>query len=336
MNPDRLPCLAIGVANRLEDAALSACPVNGAVAPRRRVVGIAALPFAWIVSACMLPMSADAADNHEDELPVAVSIDGEQVASDFIVLQRQGKLYLPLVNTASLLSFVVHAPKPEFASGHRGDPKKRYYIVAGRVHAVIDERDTKIAPDDAVVADGMLWVSGELAARLLPIRAELDSKEFVLRLTSTGELPRAAERRRAKQHLALAKNATDASGAPAARREPFAYRAVGLPSGDLQLLARAGEGRTEVGLRALLSTDLAWMNDALFIAADTDGIDGSEANAGAFADGGSMARLRAMGGDPAAALAANDAWAAFDRLGDLFVTGPSGTNVNDFRAILVK
>ena len=40
--------------------------------------------------------------------------------------------------------------------------------------------------------------------------------------------------------------------------------------------------------------------------------------------------------DEADALAGNDAWSAFDRLGDLFVTGPTGTNVNDFRAILVR
>ena len=72
------------------------------------------------------------------------------------------------------------------------------------------------------------------------------------------------------------------------------------------------------------------------LAADTDGIDGSEDNAGAFADAGTAARLRATGADPAALLAAHDAWGAFERLGDLFVPGPTGTNVNDFRAILVR
>ena len=71
------------------------------------------------------------------------------------------------------------------------------------------------------------------------------------------------------------------------------------------------------------------------LAADTDGIDGSEDNAGAFADGTSAARMRLAGVDPQAALANNDAWTAFAAIDDLLVTGPTGTNVNDFRAILV-
>jgi hydroxypyruvate reductase len=72
------------------------------------------------------------------------------------------------------------------------------------------------------------------------------------------------------------------------------------------------------------------------LAADTDGIDGSEDNAGAFATGESAARLRALGHDPAALLSGNDAYAAFAALDDLFTPGPTGTNVNDFRAILIR
>ena len=45
---------------------------------------------------------------------------------------------------------------------------------------------------------------------------------------------------------------------------------------------------------------------------------------------------RPAGIDPRAALAANDAWTAFNAIGDLVVTGPTGTNVNDFRAILIR
>jgi glycerate 2-kinase len=72
------------------------------------------------------------------------------------------------------------------------------------------------------------------------------------------------------------------------------------------------------------------------LAADTDGIDGSEDNAGAFADGSSLARMRAAGIDPKEKLVGHDAWSAFDAAGDLFVPGPTGTNVNDFRVILVR
>ncbi len=72
------------------------------------------------------------------------------------------------------------------------------------------------------------------------------------------------------------------------------------------------------------------------IAADTDGIDGSKTNAGAFADGTTCSRLRTTGLCPMTLLARNDSYSAFEALGDLFSPGPSGTNVNDFRAILVS
>ncbi len=71
------------------------------------------------------------------------------------------------------------------------------------------------------------------------------------------------------------------------------------------------------------------------LACDTDGIDGSEDNAGAACGPDTLARAKSLGLDLKAHLAANDAWGAFNELGDLVVTGPTLTNVNDFRAILV-
>jgi hydroxypyruvate reductase len=71
------------------------------------------------------------------------------------------------------------------------------------------------------------------------------------------------------------------------------------------------------------------------LAADTDGIDGSEDNAGGFADGRSIDAIKAMGGDSSRLLAGHDSWTALKLAGGLFVTGHTGTNVNDFRAILV-
>lgn len=122
----------------------------------------------------------------------------------------------------------------------------------------------------------------------------------------------------------------------ALRGRPFARPVVILSGGETTVTLR-GKGRGGRNSEFLLALALAAEGVPFAaLAADTDGIDGSEDNAGAFADGGSMARLRATGADPAALLAGNDAWGAFNALGDLFVTGPTGTNVNDFRAILIR
>jgi glycerate 2-kinase len=71
------------------------------------------------------------------------------------------------------------------------------------------------------------------------------------------------------------------------------------------------------------------------LAADTDGIDGSEDNAGALLTPDTLARAQALGLDAGAMLSDNDGYGFFSALGDLVVTGPTLTNVNDFRAILV-
>jgi glycerate-2-kinase len=71
------------------------------------------------------------------------------------------------------------------------------------------------------------------------------------------------------------------------------------------------------------------------LACDTDGIDGSEDNAGAIVTPDTLARAAARGLDPAAILARHDSYGLFSILGDLVTTGPTLTNVNDFRAILI-
>jgi len=71
------------------------------------------------------------------------------------------------------------------------------------------------------------------------------------------------------------------------------------------------------------------------IAADTDGIDGSEDNAGAMLAPDSLARAHAAGMNAKQLLAANDSYGFFSALGDLVVTGPTRTNVNDYRAIVI-
>ena len=71
------------------------------------------------------------------------------------------------------------------------------------------------------------------------------------------------------------------------------------------------------------------------LAADTDGLDGSGNNAGAFLDAATLARSREGGIDPRLALDANNAYDVFDAAGGLFITGPTRTNVNDYRIFLI-
>ena len=72
------------------------------------------------------------------------------------------------------------------------------------------------------------------------------------------------------------------------------------------------------------------------IACDTDGIDGTEDNAGALLLPDTLARARAIGLHAPAYLANNDGFSFFAALDDLVVTGPTMTNVNDFRALLIR
>jgi hydroxypyruvate reductase len=123
----------------------------------------------------------------------------------------------------------------------------------------------------------------------------------------------------------------------ARRDRPFRKPVVILSGGETTVTIR-GKGKggrnSEFLLAFALGIDGADGIHAL--AADTDGIDGSEDNAGAFCDGTTVARLREKGRDARVYLADNDAWSAFNAISDLFVPGPTGTNVNDFRAILVR
>jgi hydroxypyruvate reductase len=123
----------------------------------------------------------------------------------------------------------------------------------------------------------------------------------------------------------------------AARNRPFARPAVLLSGGETTVTIR-GSGRGGRNAEFLLAFALAieGASGITALAADTDGIDGAGDNAGAVCDGTTAARMRAAGIDPRAALADNDAYNAFRAVGGLFITGPTGTNVNDFRAIIVR
>lgn len=122
-----------------------------------------------------------------------------------------------------------------------------------------------------------------------------------------------------------------------ARGRPFSRPAVLLSGGETTVTLRGRGGRGGRNGEFALAMALAIDGHAIeVLAADTDGIDGSEDNAGAFADGTTVRRLRAAGIDPREMLDRNDSYTAFSTIGDCHVTGPTGTNVNDFRAILIR
>ncbi|WP_275285754.1 glycerate kinase type-2 family protein [Halomonas elongata] len=109
-----------------------------------------------------------------------------------------------------------------------------------------------------------------------------------------------------------------------------------LSGGETSVTVR-GDGRGGRNVEYLLGlfTTLKGAPGIHALAIDTDGIDGSEDNAGAIFGPPCWERMRELGLDPDDYLSRNDAYTFFDALDDLIVTGPTRTNVNDFRAILV-
>ncbi|WP_214472321.1 glycerate kinase [Mesorhizobium sp. dw_380] len=123
----------------------------------------------------------------------------------------------------------------------------------------------------------------------------------------------------------------------ATRNRPFQKPVLILSGGETTVTLRAkGKGGRNSEFLLAFAIGISGVQGIHALAADTDGIDGSEDNAGAFADGSTVSRMRTAGVDAKAMLAVNNAWTAFNAVGDLFVPGPTGTNVNDLRAILVR
>ena len=119
--------------------------------------------------------------------------------------------------------------------------------------------------------------------------------------------------------------------------QPVPAPAVLLSGGETTVTVR-GRGRGGRNAEFLLALAVALNGEPGIhaVAGDTDGIDGTEDNAGALLDPTSLARGAAAGADAKNALADNDGYGFFAALGDLIVTGPTRTNVNDFRAILIE
>lgn len=200
-------------------------------------------------------------------------------------------------------------------------------LPAGVVRWLDDPRSAAPRPDDPVFAGNEVHMiaaaqmSLEAAARLaegrgIPTRILSDAIE--------GEAREAGG-----FHAAIARQI-------AHKAEPFAPPVLLLSGGETTVTVRhKGRGGRNSEFLLSLALGIAGEEGIFALAADTDGIDGSEDNAGAFADGTSAGRMREAGTDPRAALDHNDAYTAFEAAGDLVVTGPTATNVNDFRAVLV-
>lgn len=119
--------------------------------------------------------------------------------------------------------------------------------------------------------------------------------------------------------------------------QPLAAPCVILSGGETTVTVRGnGRGGRTAEFLLALTESLKGLPGVYALAGDTDGIDGSEDNAGALMTPDSHARAQALGLSARTALDDNDGYGYFAALDDLIVTGPTRTNVNDFRAILIE
>jgi len=123
----------------------------------------------------------------------------------------------------------------------------------------------------------------------------------------------------------------------AVKGEPFKPPCVLLSGGETTVTVR-GNGRGGRNVEFLMSLGLALdgLKRVYALAGDTDGVDGAEEIAGALLTPDTFSHARALGISPRASLEANDGHGFFQALGDSVVTGPTLTNVNDFRAIVIE
>ncbi|CAN5330160.1 glycerate kinase [soil metagenome] len=224
--------------------------------------------------------------------------DATTCADALVILDRYGIAVPPEVR-AQLVDGTLETPKP-------GDAVFRGHAT----HVIAAPRQSLQAAAEAARAAG-------IEAHVLSDEMEGESREV------------------GKVHGALAR-------AVALRGEPFARPCVILSGGETTVTIRPrqpgqpkGRGGRAGEFCLGLAGALAGQPQVWALAADTDGIDGVEDNAGAFVTPDTLARAEARGRKLAAHLERNDAYGYFDAIGDLLVTGPTHTNVNDFRALLI-
>ncbi len=219
--------------------------------------------------------------------------------ADALDILRRYRIDVPAAVRAALESGALETPKP-------GDPRLNGHAV----HLIA-------TPQQSLEAAAQ-------AARELGLHAHVLSDEIEGESREVGKVHAALARSIANGRSSLPRPCVILSGGETTvtvkPREPGQAKGRGGRAGEFCLgLVQALGGQAGV-----------WA-----LAADTDGIDGVEDNAGALVSPDTLARAQAQGLKVADHLARNDAYGYFEPLGDLVITGPTHTNVNDFRAILV-
>ena len=224
--------------------------------------------------------------------------DASSCADALAILERYAITVPPAV-LVSLRSGALETPKP----GLPGFAGNQVHLIA--------------APQQSLQAAAEVARAAGLAAYILSDEMEGESREV------------------GKVHAALAR-------AVANRAQPFSKPCVILSGGETTVTLRAqnpgvarGRGGRAGEFCLGLAQALQGQAGVWALAADTDGIDGVEDNAGAWVEPATLSRASLCGMKVADYLERNDAYAFFDGLGDLLRTGPTYTNVNDFRVLLV-
>jgi len=247
---------------------------------------------------------------------------------------RLARLIAPATLVTLVLSDVVGDPLDVIASGPTvPDPTtvadaqavlERYGIQTGR--AVPFQKTPK--PGDPVFERAQHVIVG--SNRLAALAAVEQARQLVFNALLLSTYVEGEAREVAQVAAALAKGMR-------IHGDPLPPPACLVWGGETTVTMR-GEGKggrnQELALAAALALD-GWPS-VLVMALATDGTDGPTDAAGAIATGETVARARALGLDPQAALDANDSYPFFDALGDLILTGPTGTNVNDLLFVLVE
>jgi len=200
-------------------------------------------------------------------------------------------------------------------------------LPANVIAALADAQNESPKPGDRVFAGSEFALAARPADSLLA--AEAAARRAGYAYVSLGDRVEGEAREVAAAHAKLARELR-AQG----------KRAVILSGGELTVTIRGkGRGGPNQEYALALAIALASMPAVAAVAADTDGTDGgigaATDPAGALLDGETVARAKALGLDPAAFLADNNSTGFFAALGDLLMPGPTFTNVNDFRAVVV-